>query len=382
MSPSLRVAVGLPSYREADSIANVAEQVDAGLVRLFDPASCLIVNVDSDSPDGTAQVFEATPTRCPKASIVLRGEPPGKGRNVLRFFRESLDRGAEAMATVDADLRSITPEWMEGLLGPVVSGRADYVTPLYARSRFESATTVNFAYPLFRVCAGLDLRQPIGGDFGLSGALASHLLGQPVDEPVLSYGIDMFMSVHAAHGGFAMTQAQLGRKIHRVGLAKRDRIFPEVVATGLGLMRRYGMSPTVRPVEVEAPAVDAAGEYTYRHAEQALGVRMQTAARELLPVYETWLGGAAPALRAALEAPEAHLAAEVWTELLAAVTARAMSEAASVPTLPYGTQLLPLHTLRSITFRLTNWHRSPAEVEEDIAAQAALFQRALRARLG
>ncbi|MBI1959002.1 MAG: glycosyltransferase, partial [Candidatus Rokubacteria bacterium] len=64
------VAVGIPSYREADSIAHVVAQADQGLVRLLGPARCVIVNVDGDSPDGTAEVFRATPTRCGKESFV------------------------------------------------------------------------------------------------------------------------------------------------------------------------------------------------------------------------------------------------------------------------------------------------------------------------
>jgi glucosylglycerate synthase len=172
----MRVAVGIPSYQEADSIAHVVMQVDRGLARRFDPARSTIVNVDGDSPDGTAGVFRGVPTACRKVSLVVTDRPGGKGVNVLRFLRHCLEHDADALAILDADVISVTPEWMDRLLGPVVAGTADFVAPLYRRSRYEGAVTAHFAYPYFYAMAGIDLRQPIGGDFGLSAALARHLL--------------------------------------------------------------------------------------------------------------------------------------------------------------------------------------------------------------
>src|SRR5262249_28728748 len=143
-----RLAVGIPTHLEADSIGNVTRQVDEGLARLLNPSDCLIINVDSDSPDRTSEVFLSTPTLCRKESFVLSEQPRGKGRNALRFFERSAELRVAALAIVDGDLRSITPDWIEALLGPVLRGEADYVTPLYLRHRFDGSTTNHFAYPM------------------------------------------------------------------------------------------------------------------------------------------------------------------------------------------------------------------------------------------
>ena len=40
--------------------------------------------------------------------------------------------GVEALVVVDSDLRSIVPEWIELLAGPILKGGFDFVAPLYS----------------------------------------------------------------------------------------------------------------------------------------------------------------------------------------------------------------------------------------------------------
>jgi hypothetical protein len=86
----MRIAIGLPSYQEAASIAHVTSEVDAGLLRIAELADCVIVNVDGESPDQTARIFLETPTRCRKQSLITTPHR-GKGSNVfniLHYCRE------------------------------------------------------------------------------------------------------------------------------------------------------------------------------------------------------------------------------------------------------------------------------------------------------
>ena len=81
-----KIVVGMPSFNEADSIQNVTEILDRGLVALFDPDECIIINVDNDSTDDTKSVFLGTKTRCSKQYINTGGEERGKGKNLLKLF--------------------------------------------------------------------------------------------------------------------------------------------------------------------------------------------------------------------------------------------------------------------------------------------------------
>jgi hypothetical protein len=116
---------------------------------------------------------------------------------------------------VDSDLRSITPQWIELLLGPVLDHGFDYVAPLYLRHKFDGTITNSIVYPLTRSLYGHEVRQPIGGEFGFSGRLASHYLRQPVWETdVARFGIDVWMTTTALADDFRVCQSFLGAKIH------------------------------------------------------------------------------------------------------------------------------------------------------------------------
>ncbi len=140
---------------------------------------------------------------------------PGKGSAFRTVFAIADKLQARACAVVDSDLRSITPEWFELLLGPIVSQDFDYVAPMYLRHKYDGTITNSIVYPLTRALYGREVRQPIGGEFGFSGRLASHYLGKPVwESDVARFGIDIWMTTTAIADGFKVCESFLGAKIH------------------------------------------------------------------------------------------------------------------------------------------------------------------------
>ncbi len=378
----MRIAVGIPSFQEADSIAHVVTQVDIGLTRLANAADCIIANIDGASPDGTSQVFLNTPTRCRKHAFVVSDRPGGKGRNVLRFLHYCHEAGVDAMAMVDADIASITPDWINGLLIPLCKNDAHYVSPLYRRSRFDGGTTYHFAYPLMYGVFGRDVRQPIGGDFGLSNALLRYLLEQSTDASVYGYGIDIFMTMHAVGGGFKVAQATLGRKIHKSSFPKIPRIFPEVASTVIAPIRQYGIRISEEEVGPPGLSIDDSQEYgDYRQA-QALFAESRARAADFVPIYRGWLGADFTHLQRALDAPEPRISSAVWTDLLAAAICAVLLDLSVRAADAFVQHLAPLFAMRLITFCIENWRRDSSSVHEEIVAQARLFRRKLISRSG
>lgn len=219
--------VGIPSYNNARTIAHVVRAVTAGLAKYYPDRSAVLVNSDGGSVDGTRDVVLGTHLGSVRA-ILVSGTPrplekvvttyqgiPGKGSAFRTVFEIAERLGVRGCMVVDADLRSITPEWVHLLLGPVLEEGFDYVCPLYARHKYDGTITNSIVYPLVRAMYGRRIRQPIGGDFGFSGRLASHYLGFDVwDGDVACFGIDIWMTATALVGGFQVCQAYLGAKIH------------------------------------------------------------------------------------------------------------------------------------------------------------------------
>ena len=211
---SADVVVGIPSYNNAGTIAHVATAVATGLREGFPGKRAVIVSSDGGSKDGTTQVVLDAVHDIPVIAGAYRGLP-GKGSALRAIFECTAALGARAGAVVDSDLRSITPEWVQRLLGPVLDGKADYITPLYARHKHDGTITNSIAYPLTRALYGVRIRQPIGGEFGFSGDLARRFVDSgDWNGHIARFGIDIYMTTTALLSGARVAQAFLGAKIH------------------------------------------------------------------------------------------------------------------------------------------------------------------------
>jgi hypothetical protein len=237
------ILVGIPSYRNAATIGYVAETAGRGLVQYFSDLRAVLVNSDGDSPDGTRQaVLQAAIPGDIKRIVTVYQGLPGKGSAFRAIFEIAHALKVKACVVVDSDLRSITPDWIRRLAGPIVQDECDYVTPYYVRHKYDGTITNNIAYPMTRMLYGLDVRQPIGGDFGFSGALAETYLAKDVwESDVARFGIDIWMTTTAINEGFRLCQANLGAKIHdaKDPAQALGPMFAQVVGTLFSLMALY-----------------------------------------------------------------------------------------------------------------------------------------------
>jgi hypothetical protein len=251
------IMVGIPSYRNAATIGHVVRAAQAGLVQYFPDLRPVLVNADAGSPDGTQRVVAETeppdyverillvrPTNRLERVALTYPEVDGvggKGAALRTIFEMAAALEVKALVVVDSDLRSIVPEWIELLAGPILKGGYDYVTPLYGRYKYDGTITNSVTYPLTRALYGRRIRQPIGGDFGVSGDLVRHYLSlDDWDADVSKFGIDIWMTTAALTGGFALCQARLGAKVHDPKDPGSDLgpMFRQVVSTILRLAVR------------------------------------------------------------------------------------------------------------------------------------------------
>jgi glycosyltransferase involved in cell wall biosynthesis len=259
------ILIGIPSYNNARTIGHVVRAVQAGLAKYFPDRKAVLVNSDGGSSDGTMDVVNGTGIE-DFQSILLhhRVEPffkiatpyigiPGKGSAFRAVFEiaEALD--VKACAVVDSDLRSITPEWVELLIKPVLESGFDYVAPLYHRHKYDGTITNSIVYPITRALYGKRVRQPIGGDFGFSGRMAKFYLTKDVwESDIARYGIDIWMTTEALANGFKTAQVFLGAKIHdpKDPGADLSAMLAQVTGSAFTLMENYAaVWKTVRHTE-------------------------------------------------------------------------------------------------------------------------------------
>jgi hypothetical protein len=252
------IMVGIPSFKNALTIGYVVRAAQAGLVQYFPDLNPVVVNSDAGSPDGTGRVVvETEPPEYIEQILLVRPTSKlkrvsltypeidgvgGKGAALRTIFEIADALHVQALVVVDSDLRSIVPEWIELLAGPILKGGYDFVAPLYARYKYDGTITNTVTYPLTRALYGHRIRQPIGGDFGVSGDLVRHYL--ELDDwtsDISKFGIDIWMTTSALAGGFAVCQTRLGAKIHDPKDPGSDLgpMFRQVVGTILRLAERY-----------------------------------------------------------------------------------------------------------------------------------------------
>ena len=255
---SADIMVGIPSFKNAATIGYVARAAQAGLVQYFPDLRPVLINADAGSPDGTQRVVVDTePPDYVERILLVRPVNRlrrisltypevdgigGKGAALRTIFQIAEALKVEALVVVDSDLRSIIPEWIELLAGPIHKGGFDFVAPLYSRYKYDGTITNTVTYPLTRALYGLRIRQPIGGDFGVSGDLVRHYLEQDDwDADVSKFGIDIWMTTKAISGGFAVCQTRLGAKVHdpKDPGADLGPMFSQVVATLLRLTEAH-----------------------------------------------------------------------------------------------------------------------------------------------
>ncbi len=248
------ILVGIPSYNNARTIGHVVRAVQAGLAKYFPAQKAVLVDSDGGSTDGTVEIVQNTSIENYQSILLQhRNEPvfkiavpyhgiPGKGSAFRTIFELADALNVKACVVVDADLRSITPEWIELLLKPVLEEGFDYVAPLYHRHRYDGTITNSIVYPLTRTLYGKRVRQPIGGDFGFSGKLAKFFLTKDVwHTDVARYGIDIWMTTEALANGFRVAQSFLGAKIHdpKDPGADLSAMLYQVTGSAFGLMETY-----------------------------------------------------------------------------------------------------------------------------------------------
>ncbi len=248
------IVIGIPSYNNSRTIGHVTRAACVGLAKYFPDLTGVIVNSDGGSKDGTPQAVVSAGVE--DANLLLLSTPltgvhrlsfpyhgiPGKGSAFRLIFQMAERLEARACAVVDSDLRSITPEWFDLLLRPVLFAGYDFVAPYYHRHKYDGTITNSIVYPLTRALYGHRVRQPIGGEFGVSARLLSRYLArEDWETDVGRYGIDIWMTTIALAEGFRVCQSFLGAKLHDAKDPGADlsAMLHQVVSSVFLLMQEY-----------------------------------------------------------------------------------------------------------------------------------------------
>jgi glucosylglycerate synthase len=388
------ILVGIPSFNNARTIGHVVKAVHAGLVKYFPEKKSVLVNSDGGSTDGTMETvqntaiddFQSILVHHRVGSVFKIATPyhgiPGKGSAFRTIFEVADALNVKACAVVDSDLRSITPEWIELLIKPIIDNNFDYVAPLYHRHKYDGTITNSIVYPLTRALYGKRVRQPIGGDFGFSGALAKFYLSKDVwDTDVARYGIDIWMTTTGIANNFKVCQSFLGAKIHdpKDPGADLSAMLYQVVGATFDLMEAYPETWKIVKGSEDVPTFG----FQYAVGLEPVSVNLdrmidkfKLGVKELMDIWRTFLPEDIARFldrMQGLEKERFRIPDEVWVEIIYSFAATAHKKLINKEHLLKS--LTPLYIGRTASFVIETWESNAAEVEEKIEQLCVSFEK-------
>jgi hypothetical protein len=297
------VLVGIPTLNNAETIAGVVRAVHHAFSRYFLRDRTVLVNSDGGSTDGTpAIVRDASVEEADTLTVSHRlrtthriSTPyhgvPGKGNALRQILAAAELTQARAVAVLDPEVISITPEWIAALIGPVGTDQFDFVMPVYNRHPLDATLVTQVVRPLFGAIYGWRVREPLAAEFGCSGRFVTWALEQDVWKSELArYGIDVWITGAALAGGFRCCQAPLGPRVqttaHTPGF---QDVFQQVVGSAFSCVETQAGYWLTRQAAERLPIIGPSRGEAHRPAVVD-GRRLTEAFRADIAALHTVLG--------------------------------------------------------------------------------------------
>ncbi len=220
------ILVGLPTFNNRDSVPRVVTAILVGLVKYYPRERSVLINPDAGSKDGTEEAVQAasipdfrsalvpSPLRTMHVVSTRYSGVNGESEALSMLFAAADLLGAKACVLISPDLESVTPEWIDALVRPVLKNGFDFVAPLYQRRRFDGMLVKNLLHPLIRAAYGHQIEEPVGREMAFSRRLAAYLLGdESRRENFPGLGAHAWMTTAAIAAGHRLCQAFLAPRI-------------------------------------------------------------------------------------------------------------------------------------------------------------------------
>lgn len=207
------ILVGVLCKNVETTILYVLNVINEGLYRYFPDYAKAVVISEGGSTDKTLEAIELFQPYNSVEKIVTNDiTPGGKGSGVMTILELAHCAEAKCVVLMDGDLLSIKPGWIQTISNPIIYGRADLTVPYYIRDKNDGVITNNLVYPFTRALYGIDVRQPIAGEYAISKNLYEILRNHPLFPP--DFGVDIFILTVAAAEGMYIKEGLFSLKIH------------------------------------------------------------------------------------------------------------------------------------------------------------------------
>ncbi len=171
-----------------------------------------VLVVDAYSSDKTTELAITA------GAVVIRQSKhlfPGKGLAMKKGLKEAIERmNADIIVFLDADIRNLTTDWVNELVGALIDDNCDMSRGFYTRHARDAAVTKLIARPMLHIFFPelSHFEQPLSGEVCARAQVWKELL---VKESIPDgWGIDVWFLIEGAMSGFHIKEHFLGQKEH------------------------------------------------------------------------------------------------------------------------------------------------------------------------
>ncbi len=189
--------------------STIGHAIDVAFQSRYRPA---VIVIDGFSSDHTKEVAKRH-----GAMVFLQSERvyPGKGVAMRDGILRALEVGDfDVLVFLDADIKNLTPKWVDRLVDRIEKNGVDMARGYYQRRARDAPVTKLVARPLLSVFFPelSHIRQPLSGEVAARMEVWRTLASES-DVPK-GWGIDIWFLIEAAMKGYRITEVFLGFKDH------------------------------------------------------------------------------------------------------------------------------------------------------------------------
>jgi glucosyl-3-phosphoglycerate synthase len=132
-------------------------------------------------------------------------------------LNEAFKRSADVIVFLDADIRNLTPDWVNKLVQSLVDDNCDMSRGFYTRHARDAAVTKLVARPMLHTFFPelSHFEQPLSGEVCARRQVWENILKSAVDNPSPDgWGIDVWLLIEAALSGYHIKEIFMGTKEH------------------------------------------------------------------------------------------------------------------------------------------------------------------------
>lgn len=215
----MKTAVIIPTYNEKENIQDLIQAIFS-----LDIPGLEVVAVDDNSPDGTGVAVAEIAKSNSRVHVIHRPKKMGLGTAYLDGFRYALDRGAEHLFEMDADLShdfSVLPDFLKHIESNDVVVGSRYISGGKTENWNWTRKSVSYLGNLYaRFILNVPIRDLTTGFKCYRRRVAEFLAGRNID--AVGYVFQIETTYHAYHHGYSVKEIPITFSERRSGKSKFD----------------------------------------------------------------------------------------------------------------------------------------------------------------